>query len=55
LATCPAIRDPAIRDDAKQAFNEEFYLDAAAQVQSVNEFATGAEVRYLHRDGAWRT
>ncbi len=50
-----AIRDSAIRDYAGQAFNQEFYLDASAQVKSVNETATGVDVHYLHRDGAWRT
>ena len=49
------IRDPALRDYANQAFNEEFYLDAAAQVKLVKETATGVEVHYLHRDGAWQT
>jgi dihydrolipoamide dehydrogenase len=49
------IHDPEIRDYADQAFNEEFYLDASAQVKSVNESATGVEVRYLRRDGTWQT
>jgi len=49
------IRDPEIRDYANQTFNEEFYLDASAQLKSVSESATGVEVHYLHRDGAWRT
>ncbi|MDD2881313.1 MAG: dihydrolipoyl dehydrogenase [Rhodoferax sp.] len=49
------IQDPAIRDYANQTFNHEFYLDASAQVKSVKETATGVEVNYLHRDGAWRT
>ncbi len=49
------IHDPAIRDYANQAFNQEFYLDASAQVKSVIESATGVEVHYLHRDGVWRT
>jgi dihydrolipoamide dehydrogenase len=49
------IRDPAIRDYANQTFNQEFYLDASAQVQFVNESATGVEVHYLHRDGTWHT
>ena len=35
--------------------NEEFYLDASAQVKSVTETAAGVEVHYLHRDGAWQT
>ena len=49
------IHDPAIRDYANQIFNEEFYLDASAQVKSVKETATGVEVHYLHRDGVWKT
>ena len=51
------IRDAAIRDYANRVFNEEFYLDASAQVESVGESASasGVEVRYLHRDGAWRS
>jgi dihydrolipoamide dehydrogenase len=49
------LHDPAIRDYASKVFNEEFYLDALAQVKSVRETATGVEVHYLHRDGAWQT
>ena len=49
------IQDAAIRDYANQTFNNEFYLDASAQVESVTETATGVEVSYLHRDGAWQT
>ncbi len=49
------IQDPAIRDDANQTFNHEFYLDASAQVKSAKETATGVEVNYRHRDGVWRT
>ncbi len=49
------IHDPGIRDYADHAFNQEFYLDASAQVKSVIESAGGVEVSYLHRDGAWRT
>ncbi len=49
------IHDPEIRNYANQAFNEEFYLDASAQVKSVTESATGVEVHYLHRDGTWQT
>jgi dihydrolipoamide dehydrogenase len=48
------IRDPDIRDYANVTFNHEFYLDAAAQVKSVKETATGVEVNYLHRDLVWR-
>jgi dihydrolipoamide dehydrogenase len=49
------IHDPAIRDYANQLFNDEFYLDASAQVKSVTETATGVDVNYLHRDGSWQT
>ena len=49
------LRDPAIRDYANKTFNEEFYLDAAAQVKSVTETASGADVHYLNRDGTWQT
>ncbi|NMM18628.1 MAG: dihydrolipoyl dehydrogenase [Rhodoferax sp.] len=49
------IRDPEIRDYANQAFNEEFYLEASAQVKSVKETASGVEVHYLDRAGVWQT
>ncbi|MDD5334953.1 MAG: dihydrolipoyl dehydrogenase [Rhodoferax sp.] len=49
------IHDPAIRDYANQVFNQEFYLDASAQVKSVIESTSGVEVNYRHRDGVWRT
>ncbi|WP_114973410.1 dihydrolipoyl dehydrogenase [Rhodoferax ferrireducens] len=50
-----AIQDPAIRDYANQTFNDEFYLDASAEVKSVQESATGVEVHYRHSDGTWQT
>ncbi|MFA6311639.1 MAG: dihydrolipoyl dehydrogenase [Sterolibacterium sp.] len=49
------IHDPAIRDYADRTLNEEFYLDASAQVKAVEEAADGVQVHYLHRDGTWRT
>ena len=49
------IRDPQIRDYAHQVFNEEFYLDADAQVRSVQQSGSGVEIEYLHRDGTKRT
>ena len=49
------IQDPAIRDYAHTVFNDEFYLDASAQVKSVKETATGVEVNYLHRNNVWKT
>jgi dihydrolipoamide dehydrogenase len=48
------IRDTQIRDYANLVFNEEFYLDATAQVRSVKQSSAGIEVQYLHRDGTWR-
>lgn len=48
------IQDAAIRDYANQTFHTKVYLDASAQVESVTETATGVEVSYLHRDGAWQ-
>ncbi len=49
------IQDPAIRDYANTSFNDEFYLDASAEVRSVKETATGVEIHYGHRDGDWKT
>jgi dihydrolipoamide dehydrogenase len=49
------IHDPEIRDYANQTFNEEFTLDASAQVKSVSESAAGVEVHYLNRDGTLQT
>jgi len=49
------ISDTGIHDYANAAFNEEFYLDASAQVKSVKESRTGIEVHYRHRDGTWKT
>ena len=49
------IQDAAMRDYANTAFNAEFYLDASAEVKSARETATGVEIHYRHRDGAWHT
>jgi dihydrolipoamide dehydrogenase len=49
------IRDPEIREYANKIFNEEFYLDADAEVRSVQNSGAGVEVQYLHRDGRWKT
>lgn len=49
------ISDIEIRDYAHRIFNEEFYLDASAEVESVNESANGVEVHYRHRNGTTRT
>lgn len=50
-----SIQDLAIRDYANQTFNKAFYLDASAEVASATETASGVDVKYLHRDGVWRT
>jgi len=49
------IRDPAIRDYANTTFNDEFYLDASAQVKSATDTATGVNIEYRHHDGSWPT
>lgn len=49
------IRDEAMRAYANETFNEEFYLDASAQVKSVTETATGVDIHFLHQDGTWKT
>jgi dihydrolipoamide dehydrogenase len=49
------IRDPQIRDYARKVFADAFYLDAAAQVRSVQASGAGAQIQYLHTDGAWHT
>lgn len=48
-----ATRDPEIREYAKQAFNEEFYLDPDAQVKGmerVEEDKAQVEIAYVHRE-----
>ncbi|CAH1387530.1 dihydrolipoyl dehydrogenase [Candidatus Nitrotoga sp. M5] len=49
------ISDEAIRAYANETFNEEFYLDASAEVKSVTETATGVDIYFLHQDGTWKT
>jgi dihydrolipoamide dehydrogenase len=49
------IQDPQIRDYAGGVFNEEFYLDANAEVRAVRESGVGVEIEYRHRDGSWHT
>lgn len=45
------IRDTGMRDYANKIFNDEFYLDADAEVESVSEADTGVVLRYRHKDG----
>lgn len=49
------IQDPDILDYANKAFNEEFYLDASAQVKSARTGGGGVKLNYLHKDGSWQT
>jgi dihydrolipoamide dehydrogenase len=49
------IRDAQIRDCASQVFNQEFYLDADAEVRSVQACGAGVEIQYRHRDGSWHS
>lgn len=45
------IRDPEIRDYANKIFNDEFYLDADAEIESASEAETGVVLHYRHKDG----
>lgn len=49
------IHDPEIRDYADQTFNQDFYLDASAEVESISESGAGVEIHYRQRDGDWKT
>ncbi|WP_028534549.1 dihydrolipoyl dehydrogenase [Paludibacterium yongneupense] len=49
------IHDPEMLDYADNLFNETFYLDASAQLESVKKSTTGVDVHYLNKDGAWQT
>lgn len=44
------LRDEKIQNYALKQFNTEFYLDPAAQVESVTRSDTGVEIRYRHRE-----
>jgi len=46
------IRDPEIRDYANKVFNDEFYVDTDADVESVSETENGVALRYRHKDGS---
>ena len=45
------IQDPDIRDYAVTAFNDEFYLDAKADVQRVEKHGEQVTVTYTHQNG----
>lgn len=44
------LRDKTIQAYALKQFNTEFYLDPAAQVESVSRTGNGVEIRYQHRE-----
>lgn len=46
------LSDPAIREYADAAFNQEFYLDANAKVLEMKQVGDSAYVRYVNKDGA---
>ena len=45
------LNDPAIREYAEQAFNEEFYLDPDAEVSRIAGGQDGVSIDYVNRDG----
>lgn len=45
------LTDPRVRDVARQAFAEEFYLDPDAGVRSMRRSANGVTIDYVDRDG----
>ncbi|WP_024302803.1 dihydrolipoyl dehydrogenase [Pseudogulbenkiania sp. MAI-1] len=45
------LSDPAIRDYARRALGEEFYLDPAAKVLEMRRDGDEAVIRYVHLDG----
>jgi len=48
------LSDPKVRDSARQAFQQEFYLDPQAKVLSVRRVDDEVEVRYVALDGRER-
>lgn len=47
------LQDPAVKEYALKTFADEFYLDASAKVESVEELAEGVKIRFLDREGKW--
>lgn len=44
------IADEAIRADAEQCFNEEFYLDTRSEVTAIARVKKGVSISFIHRD-----
>jgi len=49
------LTDPEVRNAARAAFGEEFYLDADADVSGMRRTETGVELGYTDREGSKRT
>ncbi|MDX5433730.1 MAG: dihydrolipoyl dehydrogenase [Halomonas sp.] len=47
-------RDPALRDYAERAFNDEFYLDPAAQVETIARDGDQVVITFIERDSGQR-
>jgi dihydrolipoamide dehydrogenase len=45
------LTDPIVRDAAKEAFENEFYLDADARILSMRRSDRGARIDYIGKDG----
>jgi dihydrolipoamide dehydrogenase len=45
------IKDPAVKDYALKTFADEFYLDAKAQVESVEEVGDKVHIHFVDREG----
>lgn len=49
------LTDPAVRDVARQAFEQEFYLDADARVRAMQPSEHGVSIDYVDADGSEAT
>ncbi len=45
------LTDPSVRDSARKAFSQEFYLDADAQVNRMERVKNGVALEYIDSDG----
>lgn len=45
------LKDPAVKEYALNTFANEFYLDAQAQVEAVDELTEGVKIRFQDREG----
>jgi dihydrolipoamide dehydrogenase len=49
------LSDPAVKQQAYQAFADEFYLDTDANVESIQRVDNGVEIKYQDKDGNAQT